>query len=388
MIMRDLHTNARRFLGSIAVAGVGLVVSTPGWADDFDASRLKISGFLSIVDGRILSSSLDPNTYSGVASANGVNAPFYTADWSNAGVYDNKYSLSPESRAGIQATYSLTDNLKVVGQLVVRGTDGTPDLTWAYASYKLDKNWEVQLGRKRIPLYYYSDFQDIGVSYPWVTTPPELYGWDATNYNGASVRYSGSFGDTNVTASLFGGNESIAKSAYNKLFYSTDTKVDWNNIVGTDVEFNNGPATIRAVYVKADTHTVNVASEYNANAGLTAYGIAANLDFDSWFILSEVTTLKREFVEAQYSYTAPAFTVGVGVRLGKWTPFLNYARYTESSSELSQYSPQSYERTSATLRYDLTSSSALKAQLDHHKDVTNNFGGDATVFRVSYDLVF
>ena len=54
-----------------------------------------------------------------------------------------------------------------------------------------------QVGRKRIPLYYYSDFQDIGLSYPWVSPPPELYGWEVTNYNGGSLRYNDSFGDTN-----------------------------------------------------------------------------------------------------------------------------------------------------------------------------------------------
>jgi hypothetical protein len=386
--MRDLPKEAFRIVGSMAVAGAAIVGSNAGWAQGSEPSSLKVTGFLSVVDGRVLSSTLDPATYSGVAAANGVSVPFYTADWSNAGVYGEKYSIAPESHAGIQVTYSLTDSVNLVGQLVVRGTDGTPEVTWAYAGYKLNKNWEVQVGRKRIPLYYYSDFQDIGVSYPWVSTPPELYGWDATNYNGASVRYSGAFGNSNVTASLFAGDESISKSAYNKLLYAGDTKVDWNNIVGTDVEFNNGPATIRAVYVKSNTNTANADAGYDANAALTAYGIAANLDFDSWFILSEVTTLKREFAEARYSYTAPAFTLGVGVRLGKWTPFLNYAKYTEDSSDLLKYSPQSYQRTSATLRYDLNSASAIKMQLDCNKDVTNNFGGDTTIFRVSYDLVF
>ncbi|MFZ4623761.1 MAG: hypothetical protein ACOYNF_05940, partial [Rhodoferax sp.] len=122
--------------------------------------------------------------------------------------------------------------------------------------------------------------------------------------------------------------------------------------------------------------------------GLSAYGIAVNLDFDDWFVLSELTKLTREFTTSPYSYTAPAFTLGAGVRIGKWTPFVNVAQYTEESSDLSLYVPQSYRRTSVTLRYDLDARSAVKAQIDKHSDTTSNYGGDTTVFRVSYDRVF
>jgi hypothetical protein len=41
-----------------------------------------------------------------------------------------------------------------------------------------------------------------------------------------------------------------------------------------------------------------------------------------------------------------------------------------------------------TLKYDIDSSSAIKAQVDKHSDVSANFGGDSTVVRVSYDKVF
>jgi hypothetical protein len=385
--MRQQPRTIVRVLGSLAIGGSSLLLAHSGWAQSADSSKLKISGFLSLVDGRVLSSQRNAD-YSGAPLPSGMNAPFYAADWSNAGIYDEKYSMAAESRAGVQASYALTDRANLVGQMVVRGTDGTPDVTWAYAGYKLDKNWEVQVGRKRIPLYYYSDFQDIGVSYPWVSTPPELYGWDATNYNGASLRYSGNFGNSNVAASLFSGRESLNKSSYNKLTYSGDTQVVWNNIIGSDLEVNNGPATLRAVYMRADTRTTNADNAIDGPAPLTAYGLAVNLDFDNWFVLSEVTQLKRDYTESSYSVTAPAYTVGVGMRFGKWTPFINVAKYTEESSDLSQYAPVTYQRTSLTLRYDLNSSSAIKTQIDLNKDVSNNFGGDTTVFRVSYDSVF
>jgi hypothetical protein len=142
--------------------------------------------------------------------------------------------------------------------------------------------------------------------------------------------------------------------------------------------------------MNADVSTLNndPANAVDDFAKLQAFGLAVNLDFDSWFVLSEFTQLTRDHTASQYKVTAPALTLGAGMRLGKWTPFINFARYTERTSDTTQYSPGSFKRTSVTLRYDLNSTSAVKAQLDKNVDVTNNFGGNATVFRLSYDLVF
>lgn len=351
-------------------------------------SKLKLSGYVSIVGGKTISGTLDSN-YSGPTNIKDTDCPCYVADWSNAGVYGDQFTLRPESRIGIQGKYSLNDKAGLTVQLVSRGTRATPDLAWAFASYKLNENFELYLGRKRIPLYYYSDFQDIGVAYPWVSPPPELYGWEATNYNGASLRYNRSMGDTSLTASVFAGQEKVRSSRYQKLYYPVDrTKVQWNNIVGGDVEVNHGPLTLRAVLMGADARTTNrnEANFVDSEAALRAYGLAANLDFDRWFVLSEFTQLTRKY--AEYKVTAPAVTIGAGMRLGKWTPFINYARFKESTTDLDQYAPGTYHRTSMTLRYDLSSSSAVKAQVDRNIDETNNFGGHSTVFRISYDRVF
>ncbi len=378
------NTVLRHRKSLLAVASC-LALSAPAWGQDSGSSNFKISGFLSVVGGKVTSGSLAPD-YSGGDPLNGTACPCYIADWSNAGIYGSDFSLTPESRVGLQASYELTPNAKLVAQVVTRGTNGTPDITWAYGSYKLSRSWEVQLGRKRIPLYYYSDFQDIGVSYPWVTPPPEVYGWDATNYNGGSIRYTRAVGDSNIAASLFAGREDIEESLYSKLYSASKTNVTWKNIVGADIEVNNGPLTVRGVYLQSDVETTNEGAV--SPAKLVAYGVAANLDFDKWFVLSEITQLSREFPVDDFKYTAPAYTVGVGVRLGKFTPFLNIADYRESTNNEAAYSPASYHRTSFTVRYDINSNSAFKVQMDRMDDLTHNGGGDTNIFRVGYDLVF
>lgn len=383
--MADLLFTIRK-TAVVMLAIAGMTAGTAARADEADTpSALKLSGFLSIVGGRI-SGSL-PADYSGPTTIDGKDCPCYTADWGNAGIYREKFSFEPESRAGIQAKYTLNPQMNFVGQVVIRGSDTTPNVQWAYASFAPTKNWEFQLGRKRIPLYFYSDFQDIGASYPWVTVPPELYGWEATNYNGASARYKTSIGEANLSASLFAGKETVKDSLYQRLYYDSKTRVTWNKLVGGDVELTRGPLTLRGVYMQSTVRTINPIEDLDDTARLKAYGIAANLDLDDWFVLTELTQLTRDF-DAGYRVTAPAFTVGAGYHFGAWTPFVNYASYKERTNDLDVYAPQSFKRASLTLRYDIDARSAIKGQVDRHKDVTRNFGGDVTVLRLSYDRLF
>ena len=103
------------------------------------------------VGGRI--SGTNAAQYDGPAMIDGNPCPCYAADWGNAGVYTENFSLKPESRAGIQAKFTVSKEINFVTQVVVRGTDSTPRVQWAYASYSPSKNLEFNVGRKRIPLY-------------------------------------------------------------------------------------------------------------------------------------------------------------------------------------------------------------------------------------------
>jgi hypothetical protein len=395
-MMTPVTPRLQPFLARLTLLGTCLIVASQALAQDAGTeSDFKLSGYASLVAGKLLSGKLDAQ-YTGPLQINGLDCPCYVADWSNAGLYGKDLSLSPESRLGIQGTYTFNPQASVTAQLVSRGTHGAPDVAWAYGSYRLNSVVEIQVGRKRIPFYYYSDFQDIGVAYPWISPPPELYGWDVTNYNGASVRYRGTVGDANVTSSVFAGQEKNSDSLYQKLYLPGKTEVQWNNLLGVDLEVMQGPLTLRAVAMQAD---VRIFNNDRANdtpgedlAALKAYGLAINLDFDKWFVLSEFTRLIWDHPATQindpYKVTAPSFTVGAGMRLGKWTPFINYAQYHEGVTGPGEYTLNPYGRTSLTLRYDLDAISAVKVQLDKALDSANNYGGDATVLRLSYDRVF
>jgi hypothetical protein len=385
-IMVELRSPVRQIAIAALAIAAGLSALPALAADEQAESNLKVSGFLSIVGGRLFNASM-PADYSGPDYIDGKLCPCFIADWNYAGVYREKWSLEPESRAGIQFKYTFNKQFNTVAQIATRGSDPKPNLQWAYGSYTPSKEWEIQFGRKRIPLYYYSDFQDIGYAYPWLAVPPELYGWEATNYNGMSVRHKRAIGDSNLTFSMFAGKETVKDALYMRLYYTSKTKVAWSKLVGGDAELTRGPMTLRAVYMKADVRTTNVTEDFDDFAALKAWGVAANFDFENWFILSEITKLTRDYAIG-YTVTAPAMTIGGGYRYGKWTPFLNLARYKETSTDHDIYVPQLFDQASLTMRYDIDSRSAVKAQIDRYKDVSANFGGNSSVFRISYDRLF
>lgn len=367
---------------SILVLAAAGMIGPTARAGDGDYPSIHFSGFLSVVGGRVLSGNPE-----GPIPGYEEELPFYIADWANWGVYTKKASLSPESRAGIQALAKFTEDFSFTGQLTIRGTDHTPELQWAYLGYKFTPDLELQVGRKRIPLYYYSDFQDIGLSYPWVSPPAELYGWDATNYNGASLRFKTSVQGVPVSMSLFGGKETVKDNRYMRSVSQFHTDTTWDNILGGDVELTRNWLTVRGVYMQ--TNVTNIDKDDPANSGnqkMKAYSLAMNADFDQWFILSEIGQNARTY--DGYYLNAPAFSIGAGYRIGKWTPFLNYGQYHENANDPA-YAPVNWKRPSLTLRYDPTASTAIKVQLERYLEVNGTaFTGDSTVLRISFDWVF
>lgn len=345
----------------------------------------RFSGFMSIDGGRVLSGSVqgplpDNPNYS---------CPCYLADWSSTGMYSTSYSFTPESRVGVQADIKFNDLLSFTAQVTDRADESAPQLSWAFLTYAFMPNWELTVGRKRIPLYYYSNFQDVGLAYPWVSPPPELYGWEVTNYNGVSLRYSNSFLGFRTTSSIFTGSETVLNDPYYLSGSQDNINASWKNIFGGDTEWTKDWFTARFVYLVANASTDDITVGATTAARIHTYGLALNADFDDWFVLSEFTADDRTY-STNYYVNAPAISVGVGYRIGAWTPFLNYGWYYENTNGGDQYpNPDRFKRTSLTLRYDVNSSTAVKVQFDSYQEsAISSFTGNSKIFRVAFDKTF
>jgi hypothetical protein len=353
------------------------------------AVSFQYSGFASIVAGQTFGGCVTDSTvsdyYNGFCTR-------YIADWAHAGVYTPSLSLRPDSKLGLQGTLNLLSNLSVTAQVVGRAADGTTaDLEWAYLSYSISPSWTLQVGRKRIPLFFYSMTQDVGYTYNWVRLPPDVYGWDAVNYNGASASYNAQLHGWGVQAEMFWGNERVNNSAYSRLSFDETKDVEWHNIVGSDVQLQKDWLTLRAAYLVSDYRQITHATDTpdvlpsGATAGRQViYGVSANVDLNHWLVRSEYSVFDRSDVTSK----SKSWFVGAGYVLGKFTPMLTVSKYHEVTNFPDNYDPSSWTTGSASLRYELGSSSDLKLQLDRLVDGPSTFAGDADVVAIGYDVVF
>ncbi len=347
--------------------------------------NLMINGFLTIAAGVNLSGEREGT----IAGNSGVDCPCSITDWSNAGIYEeHELSFEPDSKLGLQLKYSFTDWTSFTGQVISRGTDLTPDLSWAFFTFKINDNWSVQAGRKRIPLYYYSDFQDVGFSYPWITPPDELYGWDATNYNGISIAYNNNFMGMNLNVSLFTGEEKIEDNDFVETFSSEPADTDWKDIAGVEFELRGQWWHLRMMYLTARTVTNFYTIDSVSEDDQTTMSLAFNGELDSWFFRTEFAQNLTEDSNSKFELKAPAFTVGVGTYLSEnWTLFTSYNQYRERANVKHDF-PYRYSSMSWVVRYYLNDTSSIKVQYNFQDDYGWEFEGDSELLRVAYDLVF
>ncbi|NQZ21638.1 MAG: porin [Colwellia sp.] len=331
---------------------------------------VNISGFASINAGKVLSGPGDN--------------PVFLADYPIVSVYDEEWSLDPESLFGIQITADLNDGLTAIAQLVGRGAnDYDPEFEWAYISYELNDSWTIQAGKKRLPLFYYSDFYDVGYAYVWMRAPADNYTWQILNYSGVNALYTTDIGDWSVATNIYAGKEDDED---NKLlgdfFFRAKTREIWKDIIGGVVNLSKDWLELRLTHMQYtneryidDERILWDGKDYREGK---FYGLAVNVDFEQWFVLTEASRL-----ELGGNFDTKMLTFGY--RYKEFTPYVVYSEFAAEES-----GDENHDTTSVGLRWNFHDSAAFKMQFDKVKDnsVAVGVAGDSKSFTLGIDLVF
>ena len=355
---------------------------------DLHKPEFTISGFTTIAAGKVLG-----GTHDSVVNQ-GYDCPCFISDYAQNGVYESKgLQLRPDSKLGVQARLASSDQrYSLTAQAVVRGsTASKPSLEWLYASAELDSHWTVQLGRKRIPLFQYSDVQDVGHALPWIHLPPQLYGWEVVNYNGASLSYRNNLGPWTLYTNAFAGSESVSDSGFWKIYNgkSAQTSTRWTNILGAEAKLSRGWFEMRGVYLQSHTQNkkIGIDTDFTQPKLQRIYGLGLNADFGAFFASAEFLKIDRK---EDYGFDHSQLA-SVGYRLKKFTPILSYANYRQSLNDVSAIA-EAHRTLSAVLRYDYSNTVAFKLQYDLWKDRAapgfTSMHGDARLLTLSMDMVF
>lgn len=348
------------------------------------ADDLTISGFTTIAAGKAYSG--DDITF------NSFKCPCLIANYEHGTVYEkNAWSLKQESLAGLQLRYQLSEKLSGTVQAVSRASENMKvDVDWIYLSYDLTPDTTVHVGRRRLPIYAYSDSVYIGYTLPWARVPQDIYGWEVGAFNGVTVTHRESIGDWALTGSAFAGQESTKKNLEMQRIYYDGARVDdaWKNILGANLDLSNDIFGMRLIYMQnsIDLKVYPQGEDAQATLGTRqrVMGVSTSIDYGNVLFRAEANT----FMRPSQDYRSKSWTTSLGYKIGNFTPLVGYSDYTEKLTA-GYTTPQIDTTRFAALRWDFRKNMDLKVQWDSVIDRSLvPFTGSAKVLSVALDAVF
>lgn len=346
-------------------------------------AEVNVTGFASVYGGKVLS---------GTGVADFGLGPTFLATYPTVGVYEDSWSFKPDSKYGLQFSADLGEGLTATAQMVGRGADDyNAELEWAYLSYQLNDHWTIQAGKKRLPLYYYSDFFDVGYAYLWARPPADNYTWQIFNYTGVNAQFNYQVGEWALGGNIYTGREDDpSNKLLSEFFGNKPVREIWKDIIGGVVTVNREWLDLRFTYMRYTNERYRDGVRVNWNGKDTRdgtfKGVAANIDYNNWLLLTEFNKLTLD--EGDFD----TYMVSTGYRINNVTPYLSYADFYAKDGEM-------HNTTSVGVRWDFHSSAAFKVQYDKVEDngyhvlsdgSVNNVmvAGDSKSITFGVDLVF
>ena len=319
---------------------------------------------------------------------------------------DPDFSLG--SKLGLQGTFSLTEQTKIIGQLVSRGDeDWSPEMEWAFLSHDFENGFVARGGRLRVPLYMYSDYLEVGYAQPWATPPPEVYYVvPVSSYDGIDILYDTDLGDG--TLSLQGMYGHAVDKADENPFH---VDVEFNKAIGMSATYFYEDWTFRTNYFQTEIESKSIF--VNAQGAQIpslksfdkekAYFVGVGFSYDDGSLLA-ISEYTISDVDNGYADTKSGY-ITLGYRINAYTPYFTYSflETTDDSERSGDPAAQAlldWQRTAYSVgsRYDISSQVSLKADVTY----VNNFGdtggaltgvlandySNTIVYTVSFDVVF
>jgi hypothetical protein len=169
-----------------------LLISTTIMAEEDSQSAWSLKGF-----GTFAATGTDTD-----------NIGFYR-DQSQSQDVTNHWSITSDSRLGLQLDWRATDSLQAAVQWVARDHVGNffeQNLDWAFLRWQLPKELDIRVGRLGSDFVLMSDYRNIGYVYPWMRPPHEFYAnIPFYHFDGMDVAKKFSSNDGYLTFKAFGG---------------------------------------------------------------------------------------------------------------------------------------------------------------------------------------
>lgn len=362
----------------------GLLLSAASLAPLAHAGDFTVSGFATLAAGKAYGGTTGP--------WNDFDCPCFIANYEHGATYNkNRISFAEESLAGVQVKYKFSDQLSATAQLVSRASEHMKgEVDWAYLTWDVTPDTTVQVGRRRLPIYAFSDSVYIGYTLPWIRVPQDIYGWEVGAYNGVNVSHRKTFGDWAVIGNVFAGQESTKNNKeMERIYYAAPVDDAWKHILGGYLDVSNDFMGVRLIYMQNSIDLTSFPADpadATVNRGLRQriMGVSASADYENIIFRAEANQFRRPAQD----YKSSSWTATVGYKIGDFTPLVGYSRYTEKLTE--KYTDLQIDNTRfAAIRWDFRKNMDLKVQFDSVRDSSHiPFSGNAKLISVALDAVF
>lgn len=277
--------------------------------------------------------------------------------------YENRFTGMQDSLFALQASKKLDNRLSITGQMIAQGATDQfkTSVNWAYVTYDINDNSSFRAGRLGLPTFYYSDFLYVGTAYSWITPPVEVYDF-AISYQGVDYLRRDSFEGLDITTEVFAGAADNDVARPDGSTISSKSR----DLVGVSFTFNTFDwLTARLMTSKsraATNYNIDFASQLEAQVPSSFAGVIPDVvsnikealnttgakadyseatlkaDFDKFYFMSEFMQTK---VDTLMQINFRRWYVSGGVRSGKFTYHLTFAKSDDPASDIADTFPYS-----------------------------------------------
>ena len=328
---------------------------------------IELSGYASIVGGKVMTGTE------------------FLADFPKAGSYDNDWSFTPDTSIGVQISNQIDQQLKFTAQFTANGAlDFDPQIDWAYANYQILPELSLHAGRKRLPLYYYSDFFDLGYAYYWIRPPTDNYTWQISSFNGVSLIYEPLGNQWDSLFNFYFGREDSMENELLSMLFDESVDETWKNMIGLVGEFSRDWVELRFSLMSSQLDRIRNNIQVSKDVKQQFSGISINLYPNNLILLSEYNIYRRKADDIEVK----THMLSLGYKYKQWTPHLTHSGLKQSLTSAS--GDEDHNTSSLGLRWDFKTNVALKIQYDKvtDKGTIIPLKGNSESISIGLDLVF
>ena len=309
--------------------------------------------------------------------------------------YDESPDLKQDAIFGLQLSHQLNERFSLTGQLVARGPENfDAELAWAYVTFSYQPETLIRMGRVRLPLFFYSDQQEVGYTYPWIRPPVEVYQFAFSSMEAVDVSHSFAVTGGELETQFYLGsvNEEISGIS---LEIEEATGIIFRlqrNQLQLRASYNRGYVTREVAGTPLEA-LVTANSDFIAEDYLIQfYSAAAHWRNNRFFSFAEWTRIDSE---SALSTDRDGWLVQAGTYLGPYTLHLTYSKLdqrleTGSTGDQQRMFLTEEESITAGARYDLDDGIALKFEVQHQDEsiARGSPGKSAMLYSAAIDMVF